>query len=191
MPSNEEFDIFKYFDLTHQDNVVVSYRGPITDVIMSELSRDIRNKLAEKPQASKKVFAVFMELSQNILYYSAEKIEFDQKVNSMGTILITHEDSHYRFSCGNLVDNVHVDDLMESCQKINSLDKDALREYKREQRSAPQKERSKGAGIGLIHVAIIAGSPLDMEFRKINEKTSFFVLSVNIKGDLKDDKVSE
>lgn len=176
----QEFSLFDYYTITNRGGVIISYKGPVTDIIMSEISKDIRQKFSTNPKVSKKIFSIFMELSQNILYYSAEKTKFGEKKDSVGTILITETDKHYTFSCGNLVENEYVVDLMESCQKINAMDRESLREYKREQRSAPQGVRSKGAGIGLIQVALTANTPLKVEYREVDDKFSFFSLSVQI-----------
>lgn len=175
-----EFSLFDYYSLTKRDDVLISYKGPVSDLILAEISRDIRDKFSESPKASKKLFAIFVELAQNILYYSSEKVQFGNKNDSIGTILITRSKKYLTFSCGNLVENKYIEDLVEGCKKINSLNRDELREYKRETRSAPQKERSKGAGIGLIQVALTSGNPLGVEARHVDDKYSFFSLSVKI-----------
>ncbi|MBX2843818.1 MAG: SiaB family protein kinase [Flammeovirgaceae bacterium] len=177
---SRKFSLFEYYSLIHQESILISYKGPVTPVIMAEISSDIREKLAENPTASRKVFSVFMELAQNILYYSAEKVSFSDRRDSVGMLLVTETDDDYIFSCGNLVKSEFVEELVESCDTINSLSRDELRKYKREQRNRPQKERSKGAGIGLIHVAITSDSPLELEVHNVNDEVSFFSLSVKI-----------
>jgi len=188
----DDFSLYDYYLLTDNSKVLVSYKGPVTDVIMAEISRDIRNKFSENPKVGRRLFAIFMELAQNILYYSAEKVQFGERNDSVGVILITKDTKKeveeeeqkrklkYRFSCGNLVNTTYVDELIESCEMINSMNRDELREYKREKRSQPQGERSKGAGIGLIQVALNSENPLVVEFRKVDDKFSFFSLSVDI-----------
>lgn len=178
---DSEFSIYDYYSLTIREDVIISYKGPVTDVILSEISRDIRHKFAEDRKTSKRLFSIFIELAQNILYYSSEKINFADRRDSIGTILITKQkDKGHTFSCGNLVEAHFVEQLIESCEKINSLDRDGLREYKREMRMAPQSERSKGAGIGLIQVALTSRSPLKVEARPVNDEYSFFSLTVKI-----------
>lgn len=176
----QEFNLFDYYTLTNNRHVLISYKGPVTDVIMAEISRDIRSKFSDNPKASRKIFAIFMELAQNILYYSAEKVRFGENNDSVGTILITESTEHYTFSCGNLVESSYIPELVESCETINSMDKENLREYKREQRSKPQKERSKGAGIGLIQVALTAETPLNVEYIEVDERFTFFSIAVRI-----------
>ena len=176
----KEISLYDYYSLTRRDDVLISYKGPVTDVILAEISRDIRTKLEGNPKVSKKLFAIFIELAQNILYYSSEQIFFADKRDRVGTILITQADNHFTFGCGNMVENKYIEELVESCDKINSLDREELREYKRETRSSPKKERSKGAGIGLIQVALTSGNPLQVESHPIDETYSFFSISVII-----------
>lgn len=176
----EKLSLYDYYALTRFDDVLISYKGPITPVILSEISKDIRNKFADTPKVSKKIFSVFMELAQNILYYSSEKINFGGRHDSVGTILVSRNEGYHVFSCGNLVRIEDVERLLESCKTINSLNRDELREYKRVNRNAPQQEYSKGAGIGLIQVALTSGNPLEVEVREVDEQYSFFSISVKI-----------
>jgi len=175
-----KLSLFEYYSLIQHENVIISYKGPVTPVIMAEISADIRLKLSDNPKAGKKVFAIFMELAQNILYYSAEKVTFSNKKDSVGLLLITETADEYIFSCGNIVQNDFVEELVQSGDVINSLEREDLRKLKKEQRNKPQSERSKGAGIGLIHVALTSGNPLQMDVRQVNDKVSFFSLSVKV-----------
>lgn len=178
----KEFSIFEYYSITHRPEVIICYRGPITDLILREISKDIRSKFADDVQTSRRVFAIYMELAQNILYYSSEKNYIANRAESVGALLLTQKDEHYTFSFGNLVENQYLKELVKSCQIINDMagDREKLREYKREQRKAPKKERSKGAGIGLIQVALTSRNPLKVEYREVDQNHSLFALSVKI-----------
>ncbi|WP_154658287.1 SiaB family protein kinase [Eisenibacter elegans] len=172
---------YAYYKALARQGLVIAYRGPITDVMIAELSREVRQKTAHTPKTGKKVFAVFMELTQNMLYYSAEKTYFGQDPNSIGMLFLSFDlQEGYTFGCGNLVENPYVPELVENCNIINSLDRDSLRDYKRQQRNAPQRERSRGAGIGLIQSAITADNPLDVVFTEMNERYTLFELTVKI-----------
>lgn len=166
--------------MTQDKHVLISYKGPVTPVIMAEISRDIQDKLADNPRASRKVFSVFLELAQNILYYSSEKIQYAGRIDSVGMLQILESDFHYVFSCGNTINRKHVDQLIDSCHTINSLDKEELRKLKRHQRRQPSTEISKGAGIGLVQVAILSGNPLEIQAQDLDNNHSIFTLSVNI-----------
>jgi hypothetical protein len=179
----EEFSLFEYYRITNRPEVMICYRGPVSDIILREISKDIRAKFSDNVQISRKIFAIYMELAQNILYYSSEKINISERKDSVGTILLTQNDTSFIFSCGNLVENIYLDELIESCKIINSMNREELREYKRQQRSSDRKERSRGAGIGLIQVALTSRHPLKAEYRKVDETHSFFSLAVKVGKD--------
>ncbi len=160
--------------------ILISYKGPVTPVIMAEISRDIQDKLAENPKASRKVFSVFIELAQNILYYSVEKIQYAGRLDSVGMLQIIEMDDYFVFLCGNTVMKKDVAQLVNNCKTINSLNREELRKLKRYQRKQPQSETSKGAGIGLVQVAILSDNPLEIQIHEVDDDQSFFTLSVNI-----------
>jgi hypothetical protein len=114
------------------------------------------------------------------LYYSSEKIQYAGRIDSVGMLQILEFDQYYVFSCGNTINREHVDQLIESCHTINSLDKEELRKLKRHQRRQPATEISKGAGIGLVQVAILSGNPLEIQAQDLDSDHSIFTLSVNI-----------
>lgn len=175
------FDLANHIDQTKGSDVIIAYNGPLTSVIMSEISQDIRQKFVHNPRVCRKIFAIFIELAQNILFYSAEKTNFGFRQDSVGAILIAQDEEHYYFVSGNKVENRYMKELLVNCNTINTLDREGLRQYKREQRIRPAKNRSKGAGIGLIQVAITSGNPLDVVFQKLDGKHTFFSLSVRVK----------
>ncbi len=176
----ESFSLFEYYQITTQPNVMICYRGPVSDIILREISKDIRAKFSHDVQVSRKIFAIYMELAQNILYYSSEKINLNQRQDSIGTILLTQNNDFYIFACGNLIENQYLQGMLDDCALINSLDRDGLRQHKREQRKAPQKARSKGAGIGLIQVALTSRLPLEMEHRQIDDTHTFLSITVKV-----------
>jgi hypothetical protein len=178
----DEFNFFEYHAQISHDNIVLSYKGPLSDVLLSEFSRDIREKLnREDPKIGKKVFAIFMELAQNVLYYSKEENLFGDKKDKVGTLVIVHNEEFYRLITGNLVYKKDVPFLEEKCKVINSLDRDGLREYKRSLRNNPSGGESKGAGIGLVQAALTASNPLEVEIQEVGNNFAFFVLSVYVR----------
>lgn len=177
-----EFNFFEYHAQISNDNIILSYKGPLTDVLLSEFSRDIRKKMQEEdPKIGKKVFAIFMELAQNVLYYSKEENHFGQKKDKVGTLVIVAEEDSYRLITGNLVYKKDVPLLEDKCKIVNSLNRDELREYKRNLRNNPNNEESKGAGIGLVQAALTSDNPLGVEVQEVGTNFAFFVLSVYVK----------
>lgn len=184
-----DFKLFRNYSLFNfpgnqsSSNVILYYRGPMSSDVLKEISQDIKVKLYHNQVLSRRAFSIYMELAQNILYYSPEKIKIDQHEESIGAVLLLEKDTDYFFSCANLIENDQLKDIIGHCEMINSLNRKALRDYKRAQRKAPPKKYSKGAGIGLIQVSITARSPILLEYRKIDDFYSLFALTTNISQD--------
>ena len=70
--------------------------------------------------------------------------------------------------------------VIEKCELINSLDRESLREYRREQRRIASDVKKNSGNIGLIQVALTAESPLDIELTPINDEESFFSIAVKV-----------
>ena len=121
-----------------------------------------------------------MELAQNIFYYSAEKTKLDDRQESIGAIYLVEDGEDYYLCCGNLIENTHLRTIYDNCDFINTLDRKTLRDYKREQRKAPRKERSRGAGIGLIQVALTSRNPIYFTHKKLDDTYSYFSLTIKI-----------
>ncbi len=177
--TTDTFNFFDYYTHISQDNILLSYKGPLTDVLLSEFSKDIRNKLQEDKQSGKKVFAIFMELSQNVLYYSREINHFGNK-DKVGTLVILNTPDSYKIITGNLVSIDAVPRLIEKAEIVNSLDREALREYKRKLRNDPSEEESKGAGIGMVQAALTADNQLEVKIKDLDGGFAFFILGVSV-----------
>jgi Family of unknown function (DUF6272) len=171
-----------YINLSHED-VIVSYKGPFSSTIMYEMSKEIQNRLVKDLVAGKKVYSIFMELAQNIFNYSAEVNKFGIRNEGIGTIVVTESQELYSITAGNLVSRRAVPILVDKCQLINNSDRETLRRLKFEEknRTGAANEFSKGAGVGLIHIALTSAEPLEAEVAEINEEISFFAISVNVK----------
>lgn len=183
--SDNNFHLYDFYTLFNQD-ILLSYKGPFDEYILAQIGTYIKQIIAKDPKASKKMFNIFIELAQNISFYSDELNNLDiEKKIGIGTLVIAEFENHYAFSTGNIVRNDDVVAVIEKCEIINSLDREGLRQYKREQRKLPQGPRGSGH-IGLIQVALTAANPLEFEVVPVNDRHSFFSIVVNINKYKKD-----
>ncbi|HAS43264.1 MAG TPA: hypothetical protein DCS93_22480 [Microscillaceae bacterium] len=176
---SEKFNVFEFYSQIEQENILLSYKGPVTDFLLTEFSNDIRAQLKDERKAGKKVFAIFMELAQNVLYYSTEIDGFDGN-DKVGILAVSQIGDAYTVMTGNMVPAEIVPKLVAKCEKINSLDRDSLRAYKRELRDSPPHTGSKGAGIGLVQVALTANNHLDAHMEQVDDDHYMFLLTVKV-----------
>ncbi len=173
---NTGFDM-AFFD----EEEKLSYRGPIDERILSSIGDFILSMESfANAKSVKKLFRIFLELAQNISYYSAHKVRMnDDKIIGTGSLLIKETDEHFILITGNPVKNDNIIPIIEKSEYINTLDRESLRRYKREERRRPQGVKG-NAHIGLISVALTSANPLDIEVNPIDDTTSNFSIVVKI-----------
>ncbi len=162
------------------DNVAISYTGIFDTEILSVLAKEIEGALSSDDKINKKVFKIFIELAQNISFYSLER-ELNGEGSDMGvgTMIIRNFDKYFEFSTGNKTTMENIIPVMEKCDNINSMTREKLREYRRLQRNMPAGAKG-GGNIGLIQVALTAGNPIEYSLIKCEDGSYFYIVSVRI-----------
>jgi len=180
-PETGKFDLYE-FHRRFNHNILMSYKGPFDNHILASLGGYIKAIMRRNQRVSRKLFNIYIEAAQNISFYSAEKNSLSEENVGIGAMIIGETESQYFFVTGNAVRNDVVQQLLTKCELINSLDREALRQYKHEQRKLPAGDRG-NAHIGLIQIALTSDNPLDIEITAIDDATSFFALTVKIEKD--------
>lgn len=173
--NKKEFNLFEYNDLFSKE-IQISYKGPFDKHVLSVIGNYIKIIIAKSSTVSKKIFKIFIELAQNIAFYSDEFSKLDKEVG-VGILVIRESDEKFFLHSGNKVKSEDVFPILDKCEVINSLDREGLRAYKREQRNLPRGIKG-GAHIGLIQVALTSANPLDIKVTPINDEYSFFSVTV-------------
>ncbi|HAN79763.1 MAG TPA: hypothetical protein DCQ31_19380 [Bacteroidales bacterium] len=175
----DDRDILEFYKLLNQ-NILISYTGSFDNQILAVIAKNIEFVLQGNPKVSKKIFKIFFELAQNISYYSDELIYGPNNMKSgEGTLVIKETDKGYLFITGNLVKNEKAGTLIEKIKKINELNRDALREFKRAERNRPRGEQG-GANIGLIQVALTSENELLYKVVPFDDERSFYIIGALI-----------
>ena len=183
-----------YHTRLNPQSAVLYYKGPFDKDILANISLQLRRRFTDNPRTSAKLFSIFIELAQNIAYYSEESNFFyDEEVkkdikyadesknnNGVGTLVIHNEDKQIILSAGNLVLTSKIKEIIAKCEQINALSSEELRALKKGVRSLEQTPEQKGGNIGLIQVALKSEHPLQVESKEIDDKNSYFIISSTI-----------
>ncbi|SDF57972.1 SiaB family protein kinase [Sporomusa acidovorans] len=165
--------------------VLINFSGRFTQAIIEQLGDAVKKYLeteAISQNDTYNVFSVFIEQTQNIKNYGAEKSGSptgDRIVNS-GIVAIGKTEDAYFVSSGNFIENQDIGPLTARLDQISSLDKAGLKKLYKEQMRKAIAPGSSGAGLGLIDIARRASRPLSYSLVKIDEDVSFFTLKVSI-----------
>ncbi|TAE75943.1 MAG: hypothetical protein EAZ85_01325 [Bacteroidetes bacterium] len=177
--NTNSLSLLKYLrDMSHQ-NVILTFKGTISQEILADVGINLRSKLGSF-HTGKRIFAIFVELAQNIYHHSAQK-EFSVskgRPSGVGMLAIQEEAETFVLSSGNLIENYKVEGLRERCEFINQMTPDELRTYYMQQRKRPT--GGVGANIGLIDMARRSQNPLQYDITNVDDDISFFSLSITI-----------
>lgn len=175
---NFAFEIFEGMQL---DNLNYIYRGnfsqSITDNIL-QLTESNLTSAKENSKIKKRVYSIMVEGLQNITRHQEENVkDFSEQP---GIFVIQKTGNIYFITTGNIIENIKIPTVQNLLDKINSLEQDQLKDYYKEVLMAGEFSDKGGAGLGLIEMARKSGNKLSYEFKKINEKLSFFYLHSGI-----------
>ncbi|MBN2814372.1 MAG: SiaB family protein kinase [Bacteroidales bacterium] len=161
----------------YQDNSLMIYKGAFTVNLISILGNQIRLLPEIDFKLVQKIFRIFMELTQNVSYYSAEVVEVKSGVAcGNGWVSIQEFPDYFQITTGNRIRHEHGPKLISYCKEINSFNETQLRKLKRDIRSQAL-ERDTGAQIGLIQTSIISGNKLDFKILSDESDFDFFIIS--------------
>lgn len=164
----------------YQQNCLLTYQGPITVNLVSFLGNYVKSFINYETKVLVRLFKIFIELTQNISYYSAETKEVKNGVNcGVGWFTLQEFDDSFRITTGNRILKTDADKLINYCNEINVLNEEELRELKRKTR-AQALVRDVGAHIGLIQTSLTSGSKLDYNIEPISKVHSFFIISTKV-----------
>jgi hypothetical protein len=175
-----EKGLYQQYEQMKGSKVLVSLKGALSQDVITEFGTMIKSSLSAETN-TRKIFAVFIELAQNILHYSAERS--DNADDGVGIILLREVENLFYLSSGNLVVNDNGNKIHDKCEIVNSKTKEELKALYQQQIKDGRPEGSKGAGLGLIDIARKCDSPIDCIIDKIDDTNSFMTLTVSFKKD--------
>jgi len=169
-----------FFNSMLNENVQISYTGVFDSQILSVIAKNIEFSLSENPVVNKKMFKIFIELAQNISFYSLEQtVNCDGGSSGYGTLTIQEFNDYFVFATGNMSSETGIKPVITKIDTINTLSRDDLREFKRLQRNLPPSIKG-GGNIGLIQVALTADNPFNYKVIQIDDFSVFFIVAVKI-----------
>ncbi len=169
-----------FFDSMINENVQISFTGIFDSQVLSVIAKNIEFSLSENPVVNKKMFKIFIELAQNISYYSSEQYNTpDGNTCGYGTLTIQEYEDHFVFATGNLSTRSSITPVVNKIDTINNLSREDLREFKRAQRNLPPSIKG-GGNIGLIQVALTADNPFNYKHIDVESDLVFYIVAVKI-----------
>ena len=169
------------FEGLQREDLVYVYRGFFSQVITDSIIALTENNLdsiGESSKLKKRVFSIMVECLQNITRHQfVDENEDTQPGDQSGMFVICNKDKSYQMTSGNVVNNDAIPHLKQLLDKVNSLDKDSLKEYYKQVLEDGSISNKGGAGLGLIEMARKSGNKLFYTFEEINDEISYFYMN--------------
>lgn len=179
----ESFDLYAMREACNTQKIMICFNGPISKSLIEEIGTALRNYLETDrvtPSAAMDVFAVYIEMTQNIRHYAAQKAYTDQTADATVIIARSAEGRHV-VCAGNVVEAEDGSALLSRVNTLASLDKVQLKAaYKEQLRKPRDGTASSGAGLGLIDIARKASEPLAINLRQLADGRAFVSLQAVI-----------
>jgi hypothetical protein len=176
------FDLFSMREIFSRQQIMLCFNGPISRSLIEEIGNALRNYLTAadaSPGSATDVFAVYIELTQNIRHYIRAKGWSDQDADAI--VVVSREDEHYVVSAGNLIDQQDGQRLLDSIAELALLDKVQLKQrYKDQLRKPREQSQASGAGLGLIDIARKSSRPVHATMRPLDDGRAFVCVSAVI-----------
>jgi len=183
--------MYQHREAFKQAGVHLHFTGPVSQDLLEDIVNIVRKQMTingVQNATVMRVFAVAVELLQNLIWYSAETIPIDCEDAQfrIGTLVVGEKDGQYFVTSGNLICRTNIDALQKHLGLMEGMTQEELRRYYKEVRRKPRPpEHRKGAGLGLLEVAKKSSRPLEFSFYPVDERFSFFSLTAIIDGIVK------
>ncbi|EXF46385.1 hypothetical protein BAY1663_01115 [Pseudomonas sp. BAY1663] len=179
----ESLDLFAMRERYNRQQIMLCFNGPISRSLIEEIGNALRNYLAAEhahPSSAMDVFAVYIEMTQNIRHYTRQKNWSDQE--AAATVVVARDErGRYVVSAGNLIETADGETLLSAIHDLADLDKTQLKAMYKEQLRKPRDGQTvSGAGLGLIDIARKSSEPLQASLQPVANGLSFISLSAVI-----------
>lgn len=170
-----ELELYDLYSKTGIERTIMIFKGSLSQDILVGLAETLIHNISNKLQKTltKKMFSVFVELSQNINRYSCERVKVDGKYVGAGIIVVNEYDEKFNVVSGNKVENTQLVALTTHLDALNRMNEEELKQYRKSKLKNDREEGAVGAGIGFVDIIRKSGSPLEYKIKPIDKEYSF------------------
>jgi len=175
--------VYSFYKSMDEYNVRLVYEGEITHQITKAFTSLTETNMQideESHSTQKKVFHVMVECLQNVGKHADNLNGVEGAKDGRGVFIVCKNEEEYTITTGNVLLKSKTVEMNEILNKINSLDKDGLKQLYKQQIKEGRLSNKGGAGLGFIDIAKKTGHKLSYNFISINDEYSFFVLTSKI-----------
>jgi len=171
--------------LMSKKEILIQYSGSISydtmEMLLQQLRATIEFQQMKKP-ARKRLYSTFVESIDNIFKYAASHTSDNHHTKKEPMVSVMKQGDHFAVVSGNLVMNDDIEDLRFKLDRVNQLDNEALKSLYEDVINLESGEDDKGAGLGLITMALRTEDGIGYSFTSLDVDHSFFKMQIIING---------
>lgn len=162
---------------------LIDFEGPISYSTMERILNKLRASREfqdmGKP-ARKRLYGTVVESIDNIFKYGVG-IRGKSLDNKRAPVLsVIKEKNRYVVTAGNMIRNDDIEDLKFKLDRVNQLDVEALKSLYEDIINKESSDEDRGAGLGLITMAMRSEEEIAYSFTMVDELHSFFKMQIII-----------
>lgn len=172
-------DIYELYDQMEQQNIMLSFKGNLTQEMLHSICEVMERKLEEfdaDSRTKKRVYHVLVECLQNLFHHSKNSSVHEDSI----IVMVVKNANGYSVITGNFINSKDVEKLRERIREINGMTPDELKELYRKVLNNGSYSTKGGGGLGIIDIARKSDDKLDYGIVPCDEFNSFFSLNVKI-----------
>ena len=166
------------------EKLIIDFEGAISFEIMEKLLNELKSARqfnALRKPVRKRVYGTVVESIDNILKYSATVQGKVKVLQRLPMIMVIENGGKFVVSAGNLIQNEQIDDLRFKLDRVNQMDDEALKSLYEEVINKEASEEDRGAGLGLITMALRTNENIRFNFDPAGPVHSYFTMHITIK----------
>jgi hypothetical protein len=161
--------------LIAKEQILMMHKGDYSENAVGPMLKMVEeNMQSVSLKVHKKIFHFLVEILQNI-----SKHGYAVNGKREGIFQIGHINNKFHIGTGNFIANDEIENLKKQLDSVNSKSKEELNQLYRKYLREGKTNKKGSAGLGLIDLARETDDNINYEFTNINDKYSFFSLTVN------------
>lgn len=163
---------------------IIDFEGSISFETMEKLLNQLKSAWqfnALRKPVKKRVYGTLVESIDNIFKYATPVQGKEGAVHRPPQIQVKERKGKFVVSAGNLIQNDQIEDLSKKLNRINAMDDDELKSLYEEVINREASEDDRGAGLGLITMAMRTDENIRYAFEPAGPGHSYFTIHITIK----------
>lgn len=184
-------NIVAFRELMEGSDVNIVYLGKITQSTINGITAMTEEDMSEKNEdkkVSRRVYHVMIEALQNICKHADSTAEYasnslEDGLAKDGIFLIGDNEHEYYVTTGNQITLDNAVRLRDMLDRVNSMNKEELREFHKLTMQSTTISDKGGAGLGFIDIKKRTGTEYEYYFEPISADHCTFILTIRISKD--------